>query len=208
MKNRSRGFTLMELMIALTVAGIILAIGAPSFGEFRRSNRMAGVANDFLIAVQVARSEAIKRQMGVSMCPSATPDAADATCTADKDFGGWIVFTDPNNDCQRQPVPEEEILQVGSRVDTGSNAGTRTTSISDGNCIAFAATGFTRPAPVAGFVTARHTLFCDGSRANTAQPGTTLSAARGIEVGPTGRARVTRDMDEIANFGFACVGAT
>ena len=63
MKNRSRGFTLMELMIVLTLAGIILALGAPSFGEFRRNNRMAGIANDFLVGVQIARSEAIKRQV-------------------------------------------------------------------------------------------------------------------------------------------------
>jgi type IV fimbrial biogenesis protein FimT len=205
MKNRSRGFTLMELMIVLTVAGVILAIGAPSFGEFRRSNRMAGVANDFLIAVQVARSEAIKRQVGVSLCPSATPDADNASCTANKDFSGWIVFVDPNNNCQRE-FPAEQILQAGSRIDTGPNPDTRTTSISDGNCIGFAGTGFTRTAPGPGLDTAHHTLFCDGRRANSAQPGTTLSAARGIDVGQTGRARVTRDIEEIEGFDLACVG--
>jgi type IV fimbrial biogenesis protein FimT len=206
MKNRSRGFTLMELMVVLTVAGVILAIGAPSFGEFRRSNRMAGVANDFLVGVQVARSEAIKRQAGVSMCPSANPEAENATC-ADTSFVGWIVFADPNNNCQREDA--EAILHVGARVDTSPNPVTRTRSVSDGDCIGFAATGFTRQVPGPGLLTAQHTLFCD-ERGDKPQPGTQLSSSRGIEVTPTGRARVTREMEsgeeKLDGFEIVCGG--
>jgi type IV fimbrial biogenesis protein FimT len=203
MKNRSRGFTLMELMIVLTLAGIILALGAPSFGEFRRSNRMAGIANDFLVGVQVARSEAIKRQVSVSMCPSSNPEADDAAaCNGDMNFGGWIVFTDPNGDCERDEG--EMLLQARDRIDTGTGPITPK-SISDGNCISFAPTGFTRPDP-GGLESAQHTLFCD-DRGTTAQPGTNLSSARAIDVTPTGRARVTRDITEIDALWPACGGA-
>jgi type IV fimbrial biogenesis protein FimT len=203
MKHRSRGFTLMELMLVLTLAAIILALGAPSFTEFRRSNRMAGIANDFLVGVQVARSEAIKRQASVSLCPSGNPAADDAACTTTNDFSGWIVFADPNNNCQREDT--EVILQVGERIDTGTNSATRTTSAADGNCVSFAATGFTRPEPGSGTSAMRHTVFCDG-RGNDKQPGTELSSARGIELSPTGRARITRDIEEIADFDLVCPG--
>lgn len=207
MKNRSRGFTLMELMVVVTLAGIILALGAPSFSEFRRSNRMAGIANDFLVGVQVARSEAIKRQVGVSMCPSETPEADDATCDADGAFVGWIVFADPNNDCQRQTG--EEILQAGSRIDTSPNPATRNYAVSDGACIGFAATGFTRQTPGPGLARAEHTLFCD-ERGDGPQPGTILSSSRGIEITATGRARITREMQSgeqrLAGFAITCGG--
>lgn len=205
MKHRSRGFTLMELMLVLTLAAIILTLGAPSFGEFRRSNRMAGIANDFLVGVQVARSEAIKRQAGVSLCPSANPAADDAACATTNDFSGWIVFADPNNNCQREDT--EVILQVGERIDTGTNPSTRTTSAADGNCVSFAATGFTRPEPGSGTTAMRHTVFCDG-RGNEKQPGTELSSSRGVELSPTGRARITRDIAEIGDFDLVCPGVS
>jgi len=211
MNNRSRGFTLMELMIVVAVVGVILAIGAPSFGEFRRSNRMAGVANDFLVGIQVARSEALKRQTGVSMCPSSNPEAAAAVCTTDKDFAGWIVFADPNNNCQREVDDEREIvLQIGPRVDTAPTAARRTTSVADGNCIGFAATGFTRQTPGPGpeIMTARHTLFCD-DRGDAPQPGSELSSSRGVDLSATGRARITREMKDgkLDGFDIGCGGA-
>jgi type IV fimbrial biogenesis protein FimT len=211
MKNRSRGFTLMELMLVLTLAGIILAIASPSFSEFRRSNRMAAVSNDFLVGVQVARSEAIKRQTGVSLCPSLDPEAAEPKCDNVKGFAGWIVFADPNNNCQREvDDPDEALLEVGARVDTAGPSA-RTTSVSDGACIGFAATGFTRPNPGPGLASAQHTLFCD-DRGNAPQPGTELSSARAIDVSPTGRARVTRDRAEITRYGtefnVVCGGAS
>ena len=61
MKRTSSGFSVIELMIALLIAAIVLAMGAPSFTEFRKNNRLTGNANDFLGAVQTARTEAIKR---------------------------------------------------------------------------------------------------------------------------------------------------
>jgi type IV fimbrial biogenesis protein FimT len=208
MNNRSRGFTLMELMIVVALVGLILAIGAPSFGEFRRSNRMAGVANDFLVGIQIARSEALKRQTGVSMCPSDTPEADAAVCTDDMNFAGWIVFADPNNNCQREVDDDREvILQIGTRVDTATSPGRRTTSVADGNCIGFAATGFTRQTPGPGLVTARHTLFCD-DRGDAPQPGTELSSSRGVDLSPTGRARVTRVIRDgkLDGFDIGCGG--
>ena len=56
-----------------------------------------------------------------------------------------------------------------------------------------AATGFLQPKAVTAVDPARNTIFCD-ARGKDAVAGTTMSAARGVLVGQTGRARVTRDI--------------
>ncbi|MGE0581483.1 MAG: GspH/FimT family pseudopilin [Steroidobacteraceae bacterium] len=187
MKTRNAGFTLMELMITLALAAVVLSIGAPSFGEFRRNNRLTSVGNEFLGAVQTARTEAIKRQVPVAVCPSGNPTDAAATCTAGA-FSGWIVFVDTDNDCDRDAA--EDVVRVGATIDASL------TAASTGNCASFGANGFRQD--IAGKTTAGNTLFCD-DRGTAAQAGTNLSAARGIEVGPTGRSRVTRALDEVTD---------
>jgi type IV fimbrial biogenesis protein FimT len=153
MKHRSRAFTLFELMVVLALAAVVLGLGAPQFREFTRNNRMVTVANDFLGGIQTARTEAIKRQLAIgsiALCPSANPDDDKPTCLADttRQFNGWIVFVDTNNDCDRDISTDdkEPILRTGSRIDTNNTVNSHRTSISNGACIAFAPTGFMRTA--------------------------------------------------------------
>jgi len=189
MKTRNAGFTLMELMIVLALAAVILAIGAPNFNEFRRNNRLTGVGNDLLGAVQTARNEAIKRQVPVAVCASANPGDDDAACSAG-DYTGWIVFADPDNNCERNDAdPDEDVIRVGHTVDAALNV------VSTGSCVSFGANGFRQT--IAGIPSAGNILFCD-DRGTVEQAGTGLSAARGIEVSATGRSRVTRDLVELA----------
>lgn len=208
MKHRSRGFgfTLPELMVVLALAAVILALGAPSFNEFRRNNRLTAVANDFLGAIQVARTEAIKRQVPAAVCPSDNPDASLATCTAGN-FRGWIAFVDVDNNCVRDIASgtpagsKEPVLRAGNRID--SDALKPLFEVSKGVCISFGADGFRQNKSVTGKDEATRTVFCD-SRGNTNQAGTTQSAARGIEVTQTGRARVTRVTSEINDWSMTC----
>ncbi len=60
---REQGFTLLELMIAITVLAIILAIGIPSFQNLFDSSRFARVNDNFIAAINIARSEAIMRAL-------------------------------------------------------------------------------------------------------------------------------------------------
>ena len=189
MKTRNTGFTLMELMIVLALAAVILAIGAPNFNEFRRNNRLTGVGNDLLGAVQTARNEAIKRQVPVAVCASANPGDDDAECS-DADFTGWIVFADPDNNCARNDAdPDEDVIRVGHTIDPALTVN------STGSCVSFGANGFRQT--LAGIDTAGNILFCD-DRGTAEQAGTGLSAARAIEVSATGRSRVTRDLVDLA----------
>ena len=187
MNSRSRGFTLPELMVVLALAAVILGIGVPNFREFQRNNRLTVAANDVLGLVLTSRSEALRRQTVVSMCPSADPQDADAVCG---DGSGWIAFVDTNGDCERDGAEE---LISGMRVDDDVTAQANT------GCISFVGSGFKRV--VDGEPTTTHMLYCD-DRGNTPRnSGGDDSTARGIEVSPTGRGQVIKSVAEIESWG-------
>jgi type IV fimbrial biogenesis protein FimT len=93
MKRAQSGFSLIELMTALTVLAVLLAMSVPRFREFTRSNRVTAAHNDLVTAFTLARSEALKRSTAVSVCASSNGTSCVST-TATNWAVGWIVFTD------------------------------------------------------------------------------------------------------------------
>lgn len=87
------GFTLIEIMIGIAVLAILLALAVPSFTQIIRNNRAAAQANNFVLALTVARNEAVTRGMPVSICAA---DAAGTACAgAVSDWqNGWLIFLD------------------------------------------------------------------------------------------------------------------
>jgi len=85
-----RGFTLIELMIALVILGILVTFAVPSFNDAALSSKLTGFSNDLLASAQVARSEAIKRNAAVTLCRSTN----GTSCAASGGWeAGWIVLT-------------------------------------------------------------------------------------------------------------------
>ena len=76
------GLTLIELMVTLAVVAVTLSIGVPSFQGMASSNRMSSAANSLIGALNVARSEAIKRGARVNVA---------ATSTTTNWTSGWKV---------------------------------------------------------------------------------------------------------------------
>src|SRR5258706_9057616 len=105
-RSRRAGFTIIELMVTVSVAAILMAIAIPNMRNFLRNNRLTSGVNDLLHSIQVARTEAIKRQLllggaGIVVCGTTDPAVATAalTCTYNT-FQGWFVFQDTNANWQ------------------------------------------------------------------------------------------------------------
>lgn len=83
----SRGFTLVELLITLSILAIMLAIAAPSFTNLIQSNRTQTISNELMTALQFARSEAVKRGANVDICRRNGDVCANAVTWGN----GWLV---------------------------------------------------------------------------------------------------------------------
>ena len=90
----SRGFTLTELLVILTIVAVLATVGMPSMADIIGSIRLSSASNVFLSNLHLARSEAIKRNGRVVLCKSAD----GVSCAGGGGWEqGWIVFHDANN---------------------------------------------------------------------------------------------------------------
>jgi type IV fimbrial biogenesis protein FimT len=90
---------MIELLVVMTVAAILLALGVPSYRYVTYSNRVSSEINGLLGDLQYARSEAIKEGQTVTVCPAnVTPPTPPTACATSSSWqNGWIVFSDINN---------------------------------------------------------------------------------------------------------------
>jgi len=91
-RARTAGFTLVELMVTLAVVGILAAVAVPAMTSLIAGNRLAGASSELTSSLQLARSEAIRRNAQVTICASSN----GTTCSASTDWSRWIV-TGPDN---------------------------------------------------------------------------------------------------------------
>ena len=98
--RNSRGFTLVELMIALALVAILSTLAAPSFNLLIQRSRVNAHFQQLFSSLLLARTEATKRGVRVSLCHSAAPEAATPVCGgAGSNWAtGWLVFVDNTQD--------------------------------------------------------------------------------------------------------------
>lgn len=100
MRNQPKyktGFTLIELMVTIAIVAIVLGIAIPSFSSTIASNRLTTSANELVTALNLARSEAVKR--GASVTVRKVDDNSFTNLGASANWeNGWDVFTDADSD--------------------------------------------------------------------------------------------------------------
>lgn len=97
MAAKALGITLVEMLVVITIVGILMSIGVPSYRYVTNANRIAAEANSLLGDLQFARGEAIKEGSTVTACIS-TDQATCSTAENGSWQQGWIVFSDQNSD--------------------------------------------------------------------------------------------------------------
>jgi type IV fimbrial biogenesis protein FimT len=88
---KQKAFTLIELMVTVSILAIVMALAIPSFKSSVANNRSVGAGSELVTALNFARTEAIRRGAYVSICASS--DGA-ACLAADNWKKGWLVFVD------------------------------------------------------------------------------------------------------------------
>jgi type IV fimbrial biogenesis protein FimT len=84
------GFTLIELLITIGVAAILMTLAVPAFQNFLRNDRQWTTANSLVMTLNAARSEAIKQDASVSVCPTTNGTSCSGSSTWTQ---GWIVLS-------------------------------------------------------------------------------------------------------------------
>jgi type IV fimbrial biogenesis protein FimT len=179
---------MIELMVTLTVAGVLTALALPNLRPFIQNSRLTSASNDLLRSLYIARAEAVKRQVNVAVCATADPTASDANITCSYGaFNGWFVFVDTNGNWQHDNT--EAVIEKHALLDSS------VTVRNDANgIVSYAPTGF---ANLAGAeAPSSNIVLCD-QRGTVLLSGTD-SAARAVLIANTGRVRVTKTQTEVA----------
>lgn len=179
--NKHSGLTLIELIITLTVVGILAAIAVPGMRGIVLDHRLSAQANEFLADLGFARSEAIRRGTRITICKTSNPTAASPACdtsTGNPWTTGRVIYIDGNT--VGTIDGGDVILRIKDALDGASSSGNRMLGDSiagDPVRITYMSTGLTDA------TTAGETQFrlCD-NRGNT--------YGRAIVLSNTGRARI------------------
>lgn len=111
-----RGFTLVEAMVTVAVLVILATVAVPNLQEFAIRSGMSSIRDDFAIALQRARTDAINRNTCVSLCQLAA--GSQNTCAPAAQRGnwqqGWVIYVDDtcNSSAPAGALPAGNILAV------------------------------------------------------------------------------------------------
>ena len=121
-KAKPRGFTLLEALVTMALLGILLSLAAPAMTGLMARHQLQGQGEAFFDSLVLARSEALRRQLRVSVCAQASESQCDALGRWQQ---GWLVFVDTNHNGLRDS--QEVLLEARAAVPLGVQVGVTNT---------------------------------------------------------------------------------
>lgn len=121
---RQRGFSLIELLVTITVLALILTVAMPTLGTWMDNTRIRNTAEALQNGLQTARSEAVRRNQSISfyLVSLTNPAVMDDNCALSAASGAWVVSVDsPAAKCGSAPSTTVAPKIVEAR--TGNDAG-------------------------------------------------------------------------------------
>jgi prepilin-type N-terminal cleavage/methylation domain-containing protein len=139
-RQRQRGFSMVELAVVLTIMGILIALGMPTLSEYMANARLGSTAQSFYNGMNLARSEAIRRNAQVEFAMTSTPIAAGIENSLVPAANGtnWVVrYQDPTDaTCTPYCLPVETKTALSSSASTSLSTlrapSTSTGTLTDG----------------------------------------------------------------------------
>lgn len=167
------GFTLVEMLVTVAVFAILVTNGVPQMRGFVQNNALVNHNNDFISALNLARSEAAKRATYVTLCASSD----QAACNTTSWEAGWVLFSDADRDAAVDDT--DVILQTRGAL---TEVTLRSSSFDNSGRILFNSRG---SLGVAGNDSGNFVM-CDGRGAGH---------ARSVAISAAGQIRLARDTD-------------
>lgn len=158
--KKQQGFSLIELMVTIAIAGVLASIGMPSLQTTLQDNKMTALHNELLAALSFTRNTAVTQGSSATLCKANVSANACAENNASWK-NGWIIFPDRNND---------GVIDAGEEILTIKNDLPKNITVSysrNSSRITYGAQGYT-----VGFN--GNFMFCD-KRGDSAKKGMVIS---------------------------------
>ena len=183
------GFTLLELLFVLIVAGVLAALAIPNMRTFISNERMVSQANNLLASLNFARAESIKLGGSSALCGSgggatcvtticASNDGA--TCSSTNWANGWVVCDEPSNKTTCKSSDNATLLRAYPALTGGNTLTSNANAAGSGLTSAYFSYANTGMLQVIGATTPATTFVLCDSRGKT--------YARSLDLQSSGRA--------------------